>query len=115
MAAFARTIGIDYSGAETPTASLKGLRAYIADGDGFPMPKVFGRNAFADLQVRKAFASHGAPPILDRAFDPQLETRQNTFGDCGPTANGAVCAEDYCCGDMVVDIPLTGTERNMMH
>jgi hypothetical protein len=34
MPAFARTIGIDYSGAETPTASLKGLRVYLADGDG---------------------------------------------------------------------------------
>lgn len=33
MPAFARTIGIDYSGAETPTASLKGLRVYLADGD----------------------------------------------------------------------------------
>ena len=26
---FARTIGIDYSGAETPTASLKGLRVGV--------------------------------------------------------------------------------------
>ena len=31
MPAFARTIGIDYSGAETPTASLKGLRVYLAE------------------------------------------------------------------------------------
>ena len=31
MPAFARYIGIDYSGAETPTASLKGLRVYMAD------------------------------------------------------------------------------------
>ena len=31
--AFACTIGIDYSGAETPTASLKGLRVYLAEGD----------------------------------------------------------------------------------
>src|ERR1700716_705373 len=37
MSAFARTIGIDYWGAKTPTASLKGLRVYIADGDGFPV------------------------------------------------------------------------------
>jgi len=29
MPAFARTIGIDYSGAETPTASVKGLRVYM--------------------------------------------------------------------------------------
>jgi hypothetical protein len=32
--AFARTIGIDYSGAQTPTASLKGLRIYMEVGDG---------------------------------------------------------------------------------
>jgi hypothetical protein len=31
MPIFARYIGIDYSGAETPTASLKGLRVYTAD------------------------------------------------------------------------------------
>jgi len=30
-AGFARYIGIDYSGAETPTSSLKGLRVYMAD------------------------------------------------------------------------------------
>ena len=36
MAIFARTIGIDYSGAQTPTASLKGLRVYRAEGDGPP-------------------------------------------------------------------------------
>ena len=31
MPAFARYIGIDYSGAEVPTSSLKGLRVYVAD------------------------------------------------------------------------------------
>jgi hypothetical protein len=31
--AFARYIGIDYSGAETPCASLKGLRVYQSDGN----------------------------------------------------------------------------------
>ena len=36
MPAFVRTIGIDYSGAETPTASLKGLRIYMAEGDVSP-------------------------------------------------------------------------------
>jgi hypothetical protein len=30
-AAFERYIGIDYSGAETPAVSLKGLRVYLAD------------------------------------------------------------------------------------
>ncbi len=36
MPAFARTIGIDYSGAKTPTASLKGLRVYLAESGGPP-------------------------------------------------------------------------------
>lgn len=37
MPAFARAIGINYSGAETPTASLKSLRVYLADDDGLPV------------------------------------------------------------------------------
>jgi hypothetical protein len=37
MRAFERTIGIDYSGAETPTSSLKGLRVYVADGNTAPL------------------------------------------------------------------------------
>jgi hypothetical protein len=31
MPTFARYVGIDYSGAETPNASLKGLRVYLAE------------------------------------------------------------------------------------
>ena len=34
--AFQRYIGIDYSGAETPTSSLKGLRLYEAEADSTP-------------------------------------------------------------------------------
>ena len=34
--AFHRYIGIDYSGAETPTSSLKGLRLYEAEADSTP-------------------------------------------------------------------------------
>ena len=33
---FIRHIGIDYSGAQTPTASLKRLRIYLAEGDASP-------------------------------------------------------------------------------
>jgi hypothetical protein len=33
MPAFAQHIGIDYSGAKTPTASLEGLRVYLARFD----------------------------------------------------------------------------------
>ena len=36
MPTFSRYIGIDYSGAQTPTASLKGLRVYLSDGDALP-------------------------------------------------------------------------------
>jgi hypothetical protein len=36
MPSFARYIGIDYSGAQTPTASLNGLRVYLAEGDAPP-------------------------------------------------------------------------------
>ena len=34
MPAFTRYIGIDYSGAKTAESSLKGLRVFLADGDG---------------------------------------------------------------------------------
>ncbi|WPZ26326.1 hypothetical protein UM399_04835 [Sulfitobacter pontiacus] len=36
VASFSRTIGIDYSGAETANSSLKGLRVYIAIGNEAP-------------------------------------------------------------------------------
>src|SRR5258708_4903620 len=37
MPAFVRTIGIDYSGAETANSSLKGLRVYLAEHDAPPV------------------------------------------------------------------------------
>ena len=37
MTKFNRYIGIDYSGAQTPTAGLKGLRVYLAEGDAAPV------------------------------------------------------------------------------
>jgi hypothetical protein len=37
MSAVTRHIGIDYSGAQTPTASLPGLRVYLAEGDTPPV------------------------------------------------------------------------------
>ncbi|MGB8031406.1 MAG: hypothetical protein WCF30_17275 [Terracidiphilus sp.] len=37
MAQFTRYIGIDYSGAETPESSCKGLRVYMAEGTGTPV------------------------------------------------------------------------------
>jgi hypothetical protein len=37
MPSFARYIGIDYSGAQTPAASLKGLRVYVAGANAPPV------------------------------------------------------------------------------
>jgi len=37
MPSFKRYIGIDYSGAQTPTASLRSLRIYLAEGDAPPV------------------------------------------------------------------------------
>ena len=36
MADFDRYVGVDYSGARTPTSGLPGLRVYVAEGDGPP-------------------------------------------------------------------------------
>jgi hypothetical protein len=36
MSAFSRYLGIDYSGARTPTSSLPGLRVYAAEGTALP-------------------------------------------------------------------------------
>ena len=61
MSAFVRYIGIDYSGAETPTASLKGLRVYMAEGDGVPIEvlpspsrrKYWTRRGIAEYLVKR--------------------------------------------------------------
>jgi len=37
MPVFARYIGIDYSGAQRPTASLRGLRVYLVERDAPPV------------------------------------------------------------------------------
>ena len=37
MSTFTRTVGINYSGAQTPTASLSGLRAYAAEANTAPI------------------------------------------------------------------------------
>lgn len=42
---FARCIGIDYSGAQTPTSSLSGLRVYMSSGDSVPMEVAPPRSA----------------------------------------------------------------------
>ena len=70
MPAFARYIGIDYSGAETPTASLKGLRVYLAEGDRSPAEvppppsprKYWTRRGIAEWLVEKL--AEDVPPLI---------------------------------------------------
>jgi hypothetical protein len=74
--AFLRYIGIDYSGAETPTASLKGLRVYQALGDGLPgevlpppsLRKYWTRKALAEWLVE--LLAEEAPTLvgIDHGF-----------------------------------------------
>ena len=55
MSAFSRYMGIDYSGAQTPTASLKGLRVYLAEGNG-PPKEVFPPPSPRKYWTRKGVA-----------------------------------------------------------
>jgi hypothetical protein len=76
MRTFVRCIGIDYSGAETPTASLKGLRVYLAEGDAPPaevppppsLRKYWTRKGIAEWLVERL--SEDAPTLvgIDHGF-----------------------------------------------
>jgi hypothetical protein len=76
MAAFDRYIGIDYSGAETPSASLKGLRVYMAEGSAPPVEvppprsprKYWTRRGIAEWQAERL--SEDVPTLvgMDHGF-----------------------------------------------
>jgi hypothetical protein len=76
MRTFVRCIGIDYSGAETPTASLKGLRVYLAEGDGPPaevpppppLRKYWTRKGIAEWLIKRL--SEDVPTLvgIDHGF-----------------------------------------------
>jgi hypothetical protein len=76
MSAFARTIGIDYSGAETPTASLKGLRVYLSEGAAPPVEvlpppsarKYWTRRGIAEWLVEKLAEDAPALVGIDHGF-----------------------------------------------
>lgn len=73
---FSRYIGIDYSGAETPTASLKGLRVYVAEVNALPVEvpplpsprRYWTRRGLAEWLVERL--SEGAPTLvgIDHGF-----------------------------------------------
>jgi hypothetical protein len=78
---FERYVGIDYSGAQTPTSNLKGLRVYAADRSGIPREveppptqrKYWTRRGVAEWLVGKL---SGGPPTLvgiDHGFSFPLQ------------------------------------------
>jgi len=73
---FARYIGIDYSGAKTPTASLRGLRVYEASSTSLPSEvppptsprKYWTRRGIAERLVEQLSDAHPAIVGIDHAF-----------------------------------------------
>jgi hypothetical protein len=76
MARFERYIGIDYSGAEVPTASLKGLRVYSARVGESPVEvppppsarKYWTRRGLAEWLVERLGESEPTLVGIDHAF-----------------------------------------------
>jgi hypothetical protein len=66
--AFTRYIGIDYSGAETPTASLKGLRVYLAERGAPPV------QVRPPAGVKKYWTRHGIAEWLAEVLSEQTPT-----------------------------------------
>ena len=73
---FSRYIGIDYSGAQTPTASLKGLRIYAAEGEAAPVEvlpppsprKYWTRKGVADWLVERLAEDAATLVGIDHGF-----------------------------------------------
>ena len=76
MPAFARYIGIDYSGAETSSASLRGLRVYLAEGKAPPVEvqpppsprKYWTRRGIAEWLVERLTEDAPALVGIDHGF-----------------------------------------------
>jgi hypothetical protein len=68
MFAFGRYIGIDYSGAQTPTASLKWLRVYMADRTSPPVevtPPPSLRKHLSNLTPADVYFGRGQTSLLE--------------------------------------------------
>jgi hypothetical protein len=73
MPAFARYVGIDYSGAETATSGLSGLRVYCAEGDGLPIEvspsrRRWTRRAIAEWLVERLAENEPTLVGIDHGF-----------------------------------------------
>lgn len=76
---FSRYIGIDYSGAKTPTANLPGLQVYIAEGKGKPKQQLpctksspsrknWNRKDIAEWLVKRLYEKTPTLVGIDHAF-----------------------------------------------
>jgi hypothetical protein len=76
MPSFDRYIGIDYSGAQTPTSSLSGLRVYVADRASAPVEvqpppsprKYWTRRGIAEWLVAQLSEDRPALVGIDHGF-----------------------------------------------
>ena len=76
MSLFHRYIGIDYSGAETPISSLKGLRVYMADLNSLPtevqpppsLKKYWTRRGIAEWLAEQLQVDHYTIVGIDHGF-----------------------------------------------
>ena len=76
MTSFTRYIGIDYSGAQTPSASLKGLRVYTTEADKPPSEvapppsprKYWTRRGIAEWLVERLAESAPTMVGVDHGF-----------------------------------------------
>lgn len=66
--AFERYLGIDYSGAKTPASSLKGLRAYLAEGASAPV------EVLPPKGVRKYWSRRGLAEWLLERLNEEIPT-----------------------------------------
>ena len=97
---FRRYVGIDYSGAETPTASLKGLRVYAAEAGAPPtevMPppglrRYWTRRGIAEWLVERL--SEDVPTLvgIDHGFSFPIDY----FAKFGVEQNWKTFLDDFC-------------------
>ena len=99
MTQFGRYVGIDYSGAETPTSSLSGLRVYEADIEHHPF-EVYPAPSFRKYWTRRGIAEWLAEQLLkpiptivgiDHAFSFPMQY----FEQHGLPRNWYVFLEDF--------------------
>jgi hypothetical protein len=100
---FARYFGIDYSGAETPTASLKGLRAYMAEGDvpptevpPSPSPrKYWTRRGVAEWLVERLSEDAGTLVAIDHGLSFPLRYFRGASPQAGMAGLQPLAAANY--------------------